>query len=138
MCWQACALLNSPKPEVHPSCSFQCACLTSVPFNIEELNAIGDGEGGGGSREDYSAEDVEYYFNYSGILAERGSYDQLEDLLECELVFPLYASCTSLGLLTIAHFGLHLQLKRICSAKDVPHDAYIQSYLSCWKLIVSM
>jgi hypothetical protein len=36
-------------------------------------------------REDYTEEDVEYYFNYSGILAERGSYDTLEDLIKCEL-----------------------------------------------------
>ncbi len=44
----------------------------------------GDGEGGGGKREDYSEEDVEYYFNYSGILAERGSYDSMEELLTCK------------------------------------------------------
>lgn len=42
----------------------------------------GDGEGGGASRNDYSAEDVEYYFNYSGILAEQGSYDSMENLLD--------------------------------------------------------
>lgn len=45
----------------------------------------GDGEGGGAKREDYTEEDVEYYFNYSGILAERGSYDTLEDLLKSGL-----------------------------------------------------
>lgn len=80
---------------MHPSVQFP-VLLTCVPLNVEDLlNALGDGEGGGGSREDYSAEDVEYYFNYSGILAERGSYDQLEDLLDCELFFPSHASCTS-------------------------------------------
>ena len=46
----------------------------------------GDGEGGGQNRESYSAEDVEYYFNYSGILAERGSYDTMENMLEGKLV----------------------------------------------------
>ena len=65
-------------------------------------DASGDGEGGGGSREDYSPEDVEYYFNYSGILAEQGSYDQLEDLLECESFSTSHASCTWLGSLIIA------------------------------------
>ena len=44
----------------------------------------GDGEGGGAKREDYTEEDVEYYFNYSGILAERGTYDTMEDLLKCK------------------------------------------------------
>ena len=48
-----------------------------------------DGEGGGAKREDYTEEDVEYYFNYSGILAERGSYDTLEDLIKCELHIDL-------------------------------------------------
>ena len=69
----------------------------SVLQKLEEQNdASGDGEGGGGSRDDYSAEDVEYYFNYSGILADQGSYDQLEDLLECE-----YCVCTYLALVLV-------------------------------------
>lgn len=79
----------------------------SVFMKLEALtNASGDGEGGGGSRDDYSAEDVEYYFNYSGILAERGSYDQLEDLLECEFSSTLHASCTRLGSLVVARLWL--------------------------------
>ena len=51
---------------------------------VPMLCLAGDGEGGGASRNDYSAEDVEYYFNYSGILAEQGSYDSMENLLDCE------------------------------------------------------
>ncbi len=68
---------------------------------------VGDGEGGGAKREDYTEEDVEYYFNYSGILAERGSYDTLEELIKCELHIPerapaLLLVCT-LCRLSIAH-----------------------------------
>ena len=89
-----------------PCCSFQFFDVVFpelVSVNLEELtDDSGDGEGGGGSREDYSAEDVEYYFNYSGILAEQGSYDQLEDLLECEFFSTSYASCIWLAPLIIA------------------------------------
>ena len=62
--------------------------------------ATGDGEGGGGKREDYSEEDVEYYFNYSGILAERGSYDSMEDLLSCKSSIMAPAMHTSSALLS--------------------------------------
>ena len=103
-----------------------------MPLSIQELlNAVGDGEGGGGSREDYSAEDVEYYFNYSGILAERGSYDQLEDLLECECFFPMHASCTTLDALMVAHHGLQHAKHREMQCNTCCHDACIQSCLLC-------
>ena len=35
-----------------------------------------------GKREDYTEEDVEYYFNYMGMLAEEGSYDSMEKLMQ--------------------------------------------------------
>ncbi len=36
---------------------------------------------GSQGREDYEAEDVEYYFNYMGILADEGSNDRMDALL---------------------------------------------------------
>lgn len=35
-----------------------------------------------GSRADYEAEDVEYYFNYMGCLADEGTYDRMEAMLQ--------------------------------------------------------
>ena len=108
----------------------------SIPYsrskNLEDLrNASGDGEGGGGSREDYSAEDVEYYFNYSGILAERGSYDQLEDLLECEFSSFSHATCTWLGYSSQLNSGLHLRRMKVEAPAHLlfPDGAYIESCL---------
>ena len=37
---------------------------------------------GSQGRDDYEAEDVEYYFNYMGILAEEGSNDRMDKLIE--------------------------------------------------------
>jgi hypothetical protein len=39
-------------------------------------------EASGQKREDYTEEDVEYYFNYMGMLAEEGSYDSMEKLMQ--------------------------------------------------------
>lgn len=62
-----------------PSNGHRCSAF----FKFGKSNEYkGDGEGGGQNRQSYSAEDVEYYFNYSGILAERGSYDTMENLIE--------------------------------------------------------
>jgi len=62
-----------------PSNGHRCSAF----FKFGKSNEYkGDGEGGGQNRESYSAEDVEYYFNYSGILAERGSYDTMENMLD--------------------------------------------------------
>ncbi|KAL3145880.1 hypothetical protein ABBQ38_015250 [Trebouxia sp. C0009 RCD-2024] len=83
---------------LHNSTSNGHKCSAFFKFGKSKENEYkGDGEGGGGSREDYSAEDVEYYFNYSGILAERGSYALLEDLLEsgmapCDILLLLSSS----------------------------------------------
>lgn len=67
--------------------------------------AIGDGEGGGQNRQSYSAEDVEYYFNYSGILAERGSYDTMEDLIDGIILKPTSAwrICDSSDCILLVH-----------------------------------
>ena len=37
---------------------------------------------GSQGRDDYEAEDVEYYFNYMGILADEGSNDRMDALVE--------------------------------------------------------
>jgi len=79
----------------------------------------GDGEGGGAKREDYTEEDVEYYFNYSGILAERGSYDTLEDLIKCELHLDLVV----IGLLYMAYpDGCRHKIFIPAEAKALPRE----------------
>jgi len=40
---------------------------------------------GSQKREDYTADDVEQYFNYMGMLAEQGSYDALEKVLASDI-----------------------------------------------------
>jgi hypothetical protein len=40
---------------------------------------------GAQSRDDYTEDDVEQYFNYMGMLAEQGSYDALESVLKSGL-----------------------------------------------------
>eukprot|EP00899_Mesostigma_viride_P025015 jgi/Mesvir1/5699/Mv15713-RA.1 len=45
-------------------------------------NAEDAGIVGSQGREDYSSDDVEFYFNYMGILAVEGSYATLKELLD--------------------------------------------------------
>lgn len=40
---------------------------------------------GGQSRDDYTLDDVEQYFNYMGMLAVDGSYDRMEQYIDMKL-----------------------------------------------------
>ena len=55
---------------------------TSASWNPFAQNSNKAGIVGSQGREDYEAEDVEYYFNYMGILADEGSNDRMDALLE--------------------------------------------------------
>ena len=55
---------------------------TSASWNPFAQNSNKAGIVGSQGREDYEAEDVEYYFNYIGILADEGSNDHMNALLE--------------------------------------------------------
>lgn len=52
-------------------------------FNFNKLRTDSSDAGiyGSQGREDYSADDVEHYFNYMGMLAVEGTYDRMEQLL---------------------------------------------------------
>jgi ankyrin repeat protein len=54
---------------------------TSASWNPFAQNSNKAGIVGSQGREDYEAEDVEYYFNYMGILADEGSNDRMDALL---------------------------------------------------------
>ena len=53
----------------------------SASWNPFAQNSNKAGIVGSQGRDDYESEDVEYYFNYMGILAVEGSNDRMDDLL---------------------------------------------------------
>ena len=55
---------------------------TSASWNPFAQNSDKAGIVGSQGRDDYEAEDVEYYFNYMGILADEGSNDRMDALVE--------------------------------------------------------
>jgi hypothetical protein len=55
---------------------------TRASWNPFAQNSNKAGIVGSQGRDDYEAEDVEYYFNYMGILAEEGSNDRMDKLIE--------------------------------------------------------
>jgi len=57
---------------------------TSASWNPFAQNSNKAGIVGSQGREDYEAEDVEYYFNYMGILAVEGSNDRMDALLAAD------------------------------------------------------
>eukprot|EP00877_Chromochloris_zofingiensis_P003451 jgi/Chrzof1/13106/Cz07g20040.t1 len=54
-------------------------------FGKNGADAESAGIYGSQGRDDYSADDVEYYFNYMGCLADEGTYDRMENLLKTGL-----------------------------------------------------
>ncbi|KAF8058064.1 hypothetical protein HT031_005724 [Scenedesmus sp. PABB004] len=52
-------------------------------FNFNKMRTDSKDAGiyGSQGREDYSADDVEHYFNYMGMLAVEGTYDRMEAML---------------------------------------------------------
>ena len=54
---------------------------TSASWNPFAQNSNTAGIVGSQGRDDYEAEDVEYYFNYMGILADEGSNDRMDALV---------------------------------------------------------
>jgi hypothetical protein len=59
---------------------------TSVGFfSLGGQTAQSGGIYGSQGKDEYTADDVEQYFNYMGMLAEEGSYDRLEEVLKSDL-----------------------------------------------------
>ena len=57
---------------------------TSASWNPFAQNSNKAGIVGSQGRDDYESEDVEYYFNYMGILADEGSNDRMDALLAAD------------------------------------------------------
>ena len=60
------------------------AVKTSASWNPFAQNSNKAGIVGSQGRDDYESEDVEYYFNYMGILADEGSNDRMDALLAAD------------------------------------------------------
>ena len=60
------------------------AVKTSASWNPFAQNSNKAGIVGSQGRDDYESEDVEYYFNYMGILADEGSNDRMDSLLAAD------------------------------------------------------
>ena len=65
-----------------PSRTNGTSVKTRASWNPFAQNSNKAGIVGSQGRDDYEAEDVEYYFNYMGILAEEGSNDRMDKLIE--------------------------------------------------------
>uniref|UniRef100_A0A061R2L2 Protein lhcp translocation defect-like n=1 Tax=Tetraselmis sp. GSL018 TaxID=582737 RepID=A0A061R2L2_9CHLO len=70
--------------------SFAVSAFFNFNKNRNSYNA------GGSSREEYSDEDVEFYFNYMGMLAIEGTYDRMYKLMEgrhpCDVILLMAAT----------------------------------------------
>ena len=98
ICWPAVCLLcggGGWAAQGTPCSASDVHRPTRCPVSVSALltwQPVYPAEPVAGRREDYSPEDVEYYFNYMGMLAEEGSYDSLDALVQSESL----ASCSSL------------------------------------------